>query len=232
MTWAATGAAFAGVVAVLAAFNWVRYGSFLASGYGDGGSRFVPQLVGLMGYLIAPGRALSLFAPWTVLLVPWGLKAVRRRSKLELGILAGLAGFVLLHAAWREWEGGWAYGPRLLVPLLPVIALAVAGELSEHPALAGALSLAGYALQVPTLARDPIVTHEVALNAGTSFGQMVWDIDHSIVAWQVRVAVDACRHGWLRGAGVAAVAGFGYLAATWPWLLVRCHGAARRIPPS
>ena len=214
-TWVAAGAAFAAVVAALSAYNWVRYGSLLASGYGDGGSGFVPQLVGLAGYLVAPGRALAVFAPWTVLLVPWGLRALRNRSRLEMGILAGLVGFLAVHGAWREWEGGWAYGPRLLVPLLPVIALAIARDLASHAVLAGVLCAAGYALQVPTLAADPIVTHEIALNAGTMFRQLVWSVDRSIVAWQIRAAVDAGLHRWASGPGTAALVGFGCLAASW-----------------
>ena len=40
--------------------------------------------------------------------------------------LAIFAGYYLLSAAWVDWRGGSSYGPRLLVPALPALAIPLA----------------------------------------------------------------------------------------------------------
>jgi len=211
--WLAAGCALAGIGAAIATLNWLRFGSPLASGYG-GGSHFVLQFAGLWGYLAAPGRGLLFFAPWVFLLIPAVRASIRERRLDEIGILMGLLSFFVVHAMWREWEGGWAYGPRLLVPVLPVAMVAAARTLARLPWLGVALGQPGLAVQALSLAGDPITVHTWAFQNGASFEKLVWSINESIVAWQFRWAVAPERfHLLIPGAAVVAVTGLWYLCS-------------------
>lgn len=112
---------------LLAAANLARFGTVLATGYGQETSRFtVPLFEGLRGLLVSPGRGLLIYFPLVViaLLV---LPRLRSRSPavalVSWGSLAVLLG---LYARWHGWDGGWAWGPRFLVPLVPLLVLAAA----------------------------------------------------------------------------------------------------------
>jgi hypothetical protein len=119
----AAGAAAAGffpalVLAGLA--NWLRFGSLIETGYGEEASRFIsPLLGGLRGLLLSPGRSLFLFAPIALL----GILAVRRLTAPALLLcLATPLVHVLVIARWHSWPGGASWGPRLLLPVLPLLA--------------------------------------------------------------------------------------------------------------
>lgn len=185
--WVAVGGVLAGAVLLLGAYNFLRYGSLLEFGYGQGGSGFGWQPEGLVGYLVAPGRGLLVFAPWTLLVGRGGIEAVRRRQVWKCGALLGMAAFYVVHALWKEWAGGWAYGPRLLVPLLPVAAVCAADERPGGP-LAGAMFAVGFLVQALTLPQDPIRTHLAAIGGGQlAFEQTVWSLRDNIVLLQARM---------------------------------------------
>lgn len=203
--WASVGLAFMAVLASMAGYNWLRYGSLLASGYGEGGSRFALQIQGLLGLIVAPGRGIAFFASWLFLLIPATRAVLRSRAAAPLGAIAGILGFYLVHALWREWEGGWAYGPRLLIPILPVAALVVADQLARRPHLSVALCLPGLAVQVLALASNPIATHALALQSGVPIERTIWSVRDSIIMWQLKLLPAQERIGWLL-VGVAALA--------------------------
>jgi hypothetical protein len=77
---------------------------------------------GLYGLLLSPGRGLLLYVPLVVLAlaaVPWAW----RRSPVVTGLcLALLFVRVVFFAKWWAWQGGWAWGPRFLVPAMPCLA--------------------------------------------------------------------------------------------------------------
>jgi len=87
---------------------------------------------GLFGITFPPGRgsarsssaviaACFRFAP-LVALMPIGLVSLARVSRRRrASLVAGAIGayYVLLNASYFYWEGGWAYGPRQLMPGLP-----------------------------------------------------------------------------------------------------------------
>ncbi len=81
----------------------------------------------LAGLLVSPGVGLVCMAP-LVLLVPLGIARTRRRGErlLERVLLGVFVGTVLSAVATRAWHGGETYGPRLLLPALPFLWLAVA----------------------------------------------------------------------------------------------------------
>jgi hypothetical protein len=81
-----------------------------------------PLATGVYGLLLSPGRGLLLYVPLVVLAlaaVPWAWRRSRVVTALCLTLLTVR---VLFYAMWFSWQGGWAWGPRFLVPAMPCLA--------------------------------------------------------------------------------------------------------------
>lgn len=114
------------------AYNFYYFGNlfgayeatFKTLGYGgiEGGFHG-SWLKGMAGLLISPNRGLFIFVPWTVFAI-WGAVVMVRRD--FRGWMPWLAGGALLHflfyAKLERWYGGYTFGPRYLVDLLPLLA--------------------------------------------------------------------------------------------------------------
>jgi hypothetical protein len=81
-------------------------------------------LRGALGLLAAPDRGLLWFAPLLVLGTVGWWKG--RWTAPDVAAAAAFAGYFAVTAAWIDWRGGTCYGPRLLVPVLPALALPLA----------------------------------------------------------------------------------------------------------
>ncbi|WP_224366318.1 hypothetical protein [Hyalangium versicolor] len=78
---------------------------------------------GARGLLFHPTRGLLGFFSVAVLAVV-GWPGLLRRFPLRAGMpLLGFGMVFVLTAVWKYWDGGWCYGPRLLVPVLPLLGL-------------------------------------------------------------------------------------------------------------
>ncbi len=111
-------ACFGGAVALQLVANALR-GNAWDVGYGSFALRFsTPLSTGLAGLLVSPGKGLVFYAP-VVLLAAFGWR--RLASPARLLLFAVPAAHVLVVARWSWWEGGAAWGPRLLLPVLPLI---------------------------------------------------------------------------------------------------------------
>jgi hypothetical protein len=141
----------AGVIQALV--NVGRFGSPLDFGYG--GETFDNNLFsGLTNLLLEPSKSVVLFAPLVVLLPP-ALVLLWRRQRDACVLLTGnLLIVTLMTATWSSWQGGWSWGPRLLLPgLLPALAaVAVWIESRGGNALVAVAALAlGFAVSASTL---------------------------------------------------------------------------------
>ena len=121
--WLATGAA--PVAFLLMLYNFVRFGNPLESGYARWEQFNTPLLEGAGGLLFSPGKSLFVYAPVLLLAIVW-YPAFWRRSPWLASLT--LATFVLnlgVYGAWWVWWGAWAWGPRFLVPIIPLLMLAI-----------------------------------------------------------------------------------------------------------
>jgi hypothetical protein len=146
-----------------ALYNWMRFGNLLSSGYGDQQSFnafSTPLAVGCYGLVLSSGKGVLWFAPMTWL-APGGIgKMVRARQHSDAarqGEDARRAGWAIV-AAWavsliefgtfQHWGGDGSWGPRYLVPVLPLAAVAVGfaleGASKLRKSVARALALAGF----------------------------------------------------------------------------------------
>ena len=121
---------------VLAAWNMLRFGSPISIGYAnwvpDTGFE-VPIVLGLYGLLISPGKGMLLYNPITVLGFV-GLITLFRRRRAEM-ILFTLIGAVTIgfYAHYNFWTGGWNWGARYMLVLLPFLLLAAGEWVTAHP---------------------------------------------------------------------------------------------------
>ena len=142
--------------------NQLRFGSLFETGYGAQASASAfttPLLVGVYGLLLSSGKGIAWFAP-SVWLAPWGVAAmVRARQHSDAArrgddarragwaIAAAWAVALFVYGRFQHWGGDGSWGPRYLVPVLPLAALAVGfaldGASKARKRVAWALAFAG-----------------------------------------------------------------------------------------
>lgn len=142
----------------------------------------------LAGVLISPGRGLLVYTPLIVLSVGGMVLFYRRHRREALVICGSVAVYVLMLAAYRQWWGGWGWGPRFLVPFLPYLILPIISILHvvfverRHiwaGALVVALGVVGVAIQLTGVLVGPSMP---AFNLDTS--QLAFDLASAPIAWR------------------------------------------------
>ncbi|NJL85741.1 MAG: hypothetical protein HC886_06770 [Leptolyngbyaceae cyanobacterium SM1_1_3] len=134
------------------AYNYLRFGSIFSAGQST--SRFtlegfIPRLVGL---LLSPGAGGGLFwyCPVT-LLAGVGLWKLAKGDRLAeaLAVLGMFSSYWILYSFWQF--GGWSWGPRFLVPTLPLLLAPTALLDARGRRWLLALAAVGFLVNVPTL---------------------------------------------------------------------------------
>ncbi len=100
---------------------------------------------GVAGLFLDQEFGLLVYAPVFVLAVPGLLRLARKNVREAVVALALVLAVVLTAGSWDMWRGGFNPPARFLVPLLPVLAAAVACDLRRGLRAAGAL-LIGWSL--------------------------------------------------------------------------------------
>jgi hypothetical protein len=140
-------------VLLTAAYNVARFGNPLYFGYQDEGFT-MPFLRGAHMLLLEPTKSLILFAPVAVLF-PLAFTRLWHRDPSALILIGStLATTFVVAAVWHNPNGGWCWGPRLLIPGVPP-AIAALGPWLEKPInrhIATALLIAGFAVSAPAVA--------------------------------------------------------------------------------
>jgi len=132
-------------IALIALRNHLCFGAWWETGYGDEIRQWTtPLWEGIAGLLVSPGRGLLLYFPvW--ILVAAASRRFYRSHRLESLFIAGCPAVLLvLHARWHSWEGGWCWGPRFLLPAIPVLLIPLASMFQDPPrSRAARLAVAG-----------------------------------------------------------------------------------------
>jgi len=127
-------------------YNWYRFGSFLDTGYpsawrlshGDAIPRSgfdISQIPLNSFYLLtSPGKGLIWFAP-VILLGLAGLPHLGRKSpRVAVGIGTATMVYLVFYSANFAWHGSvWSWGPRYLIPIVPLLMLPVAFLTPSRP---------------------------------------------------------------------------------------------------
>lgn len=127
-----------------------------------------PLWLGLVGFLFSPGKSAFLFCPPAIL----GILGLPRLWRMNRGLAtlcgAGPVAILLLYSLRTQWEGGYCWGPRYLVPSLILLTLPCAVLLkSPKPGWTRAafwsLGLFGFLVQAIGLStnilEDMVVNH-------------------------------------------------------------------------
>ena len=144
------------VVAVLITlyYNHVRFGNPFDTGYLRDETLAIGSFsAGFVGLLFSPGRSVFIYSP----VVVGGLAAMialRRRDPATLLLFAGEFAIMLcFYASLVNWDAERSYGPRYLLPVIPLLVLPIAGLISKSRALAGLLVLS-VIVQIPGVLVD------------------------------------------------------------------------------
>lgn len=115
---------FVPLVALALWHNWLKTGSPWSAGYQIPNGVFSGDLLpALYGFLLSPGRSVFLYSPPLLLLVP-ALGAAWRQRRAETLFLGSLILIGLLwNSKFRAWHGDYCWGPRYLVPFIPLALL-------------------------------------------------------------------------------------------------------------
>ncbi|RMH56214.1 MAG: hypothetical protein D6679_09795 [Candidatus Hydrogenedentota bacterium] len=104
-------------------YNAARFGAFFDQGQinTDPYDTFsTPLLNGLTGLFLSPGKGVFWYTP-PLLLAILAVGDFSRRYRTDLAVIVALSvPLVILHAKWHSWMGGWSFGPRRLIALLPL----------------------------------------------------------------------------------------------------------------
>ncbi|MBL9125346.1 MAG: tetratricopeptide repeat protein, partial [Planctomycetaceae bacterium] len=117
----------------LAGYNYHYFGSPLTFGqtvqarlylerqFGTTNAWRTPFWTGFFGLLLSPSRGVLIYSPWLVVTVCGAVAVWRRKEYAWLRPLTiAAAAIAVLQCKWFDWWGGWCYGYRPLVDILPL----------------------------------------------------------------------------------------------------------------
>ena len=124
--------ALAGGVILL--LNYLHFGHPLATGYSDqpeGIQLSTPVLAGLYGFLMSVGKGMFFFSP-VLILSFWGIRPMfKARPVFAAAVWVVFLSFLLAMSTWRNWAGGWCWGPRHIMQVHALLALPIAFWIAE-----------------------------------------------------------------------------------------------------
>lgn len=108
----------------LLAYSTFYWGDLLSLGQVQGGTGFDGRFFeGIAGLLISPSRGLLVFSPIFVFSIFSAIVVLfnKNTDPLYKYLSVSMILFILLYSKWGMWWGGWTYGYRLLIEIVPVL---------------------------------------------------------------------------------------------------------------
>ncbi|HEV2722103.1 MAG TPA: hypothetical protein VG323_18930 [Thermoanaerobaculia bacterium] len=117
---------------VLGAYQWACFGSPFRTAVESSvyfrndeflfGVLHAPSLRALWAISVSPYRGLFFVSPF-LLFAFSGFRRMARRDAVAVAVIAAI--FVAVIAGFNGWNGGWAFGPRYLLPIIPLLGMAM-----------------------------------------------------------------------------------------------------------
>ena len=154
-------------------YNFARFGSFLDTGYRTA-AWDVPLWVGLPGFVASSGKGLLWYCPPVVLGLAGFVRMARRRPRAVLLLTGVSALYLLVHSVYNHWHGGGAWGPRLILPIVPLLILPAAEWFQRSPRrlwarlILALLVVLGFVVQLPAILVHPARALNVLYNRSAS----------------------------------------------------------------
>ena len=104
---------------------WIRFGDPLDNGY-PLLPYSTPVYEGLFGLLLSPGKGLVWYAPVCLVVIFAARTSYLQNRRYAITVAAMVLAHAAIYARFDVWSGENAYGPRYMIPLLPVIVAALA----------------------------------------------------------------------------------------------------------
>ncbi|MBF0405982.1 MAG: hypothetical protein HQM10_01405 [Candidatus Riflebacteria bacterium] len=132
--------------------QYYKFGTIFAVGNYAKEGFTTPIITGLYGYIFSPGHSIILFSP-PILLAPWFLRLFIRKFRFEAYfILFQTVVYLIFYSKFLNWHGMWAFGPRYLCAVVPLLLLPAAiwiqSQKKQALFLVGILSIAGFWVQI------------------------------------------------------------------------------------
>ena len=120
--------------AVNCAYNRARFGSVWITGYEgqDIDTGFsTPFPVGLYGLMLSSGKSVFIYSPVLLLSIPSLILFYRARRREAFLFLSLIVLYTCFYARWGYWHGGWCWGPRFMLQVIPFAIIPI-GSLLER----------------------------------------------------------------------------------------------------
>jgi hypothetical protein len=134
----------------------------------------LPDPAALYRLTLDPQRGLFWLSPvlWLIFVGSWaGLKASRYRTEILVSLGAAV-GLLFFNAGYAMWWGGWAFGPRHLIPALPFLALPLVFIVRRWPLLTTLLAFLSAANML--IALLGVVEFPLGYDSAAGAYQSVW----------------------------------------------------------
>ncbi len=193
------------------AHNWLAFGSPFRMGYSlESVSAFAGMTTGLFGFgmpdpaaiamlTVSPERGLFFYMPWAALGLAGFFTGRSFRETLwnDPGPLL-VCLYIVLFSAYYMPSGGWAFGPRHLIPVVPFLALGLHRFISDNPRRA----FTAWLLILPAMLQALIgilgEIHQPVHPMEQPVPLPQWNIG-------IRMLLDGHHSSWLAGAAVMCV---------------------------
>ncbi len=154
----------------------------------------------IIGFLFSPGKSLFLFNP-ILLLFPLLLRNFRDHCAIFFRVWLGLViSLFLLYSFWGNWWGGWGFGPRHLVPLMPllILPLSIGIDFGSRRFQWFILALGGIGVVVQWLGSAVVFSDVIytLMNAGITEYQLIWNPLWCPILQHARFLLVLPFHGW------------------------------------
>jgi len=111
-------------VATILFINYIKTNNFL--NFGDGVAFDNPVHYGVYSLLFSFGKGLFFYAPLMIVSFFFLFRDIIKNPKNEMHfifILIVFIVFLIMYSKYHFWHGDWAWGPRYLVPFLPLLSI-------------------------------------------------------------------------------------------------------------